>query len=129
MESVYALPESLLEEYSWILYLCNLMPSIFMILMGANIYFPRKTTAKDLFKRSLTFIVIGFALNFFRFIIPTIITSIINGNADAIFGEYGTLYYTLTPDIYDFVGLAFIVFAIFKKLDMSRVWGLGAGGR
>ena len=118
-ESIDALPESILDGYSWILYLCNLMPSIFMILMGANMYFSRRSTAKDLFKRGLCFIGIGFALNFFRFIIPTIITSIINGEPSAIIGEYGTLYYTLTPDIYDFVGLAFICFAIFKKFDFS----------
>lgn len=118
-ESINALPESLLANYSWILKLCNLMPSVFMILMGANIYFSRKSTAKDLLKRGLTFIVIGLGLNFFRFILPSIITSLINGDFDAVFGEYGSLYYTLSPDIYDFVGIAFIVFAAFKAMKFS----------
>lgn len=118
-ESIDALPESLLNGYTWILYLCNLMPSVFMILMGANMYFSRKSTAGDLFKRGLTFLGIGVALNFFRFIIPSIITSIINGDAEAVIGEYGSLYYTLTPDIYDFVGLAFLAFAVFKKFNFS----------
>lgn len=118
-ESIYGLPETLVENYKWILYLCNLMPSVFMILMGANIFFSRKSTAKDLFKRGISFVGIGLALNFLRFIIPSIITSIVNGNIDGIFGEYGSIYYTLTPDIYDFVGLAFIVFAIFKYFNFS----------
>lgn len=118
-ESIDALPDSILSGYHWILYLCNLMPSIFMILMGANMYFSRKSTAKDMLKRGVTFMGIGVALNFFRFIIPSIITSIINGDPEAVIGEYGSIYYTLTPDIYDFVGLAFIAFAIFKKFNFS----------
>lgn len=118
-ESIDGLPEDMISGYKWILYLCNLMPSIFMILMGANMYFSRKSTAADLIKRGFKFLLIGVALNFFRFIIPSIITSIINGDAEAIIGEEGTLYYTLTPDIYDFVGLAFIAFGIFKKFNFS----------
>lgn len=118
---IKALPENLVSNYSWILNLGCLVPSIFMILMGANIHLSRKSTAENLFKRGIILLVMGVALNFFRIIFPFIIVSIIHGNLKEIIGESSSLYFTLTSDIYDFAGLAFIVFAFFKKFDFSRL--------
>jgi len=118
-ETIDAFSENFSKSYHWVLYLCTLMPSVFMLLMGANVRFSRRTTPEFLIHRGIYLLIVGVLLNIFRFVIPSIIIAIIARDADGIIGEKGTLYYTLTPDIYDFAGLAFILLGLLKKLNTS----------
>jgi len=118
-ELIEALEEDIVEKYDWILYLCTLMPSVFMLLMGANVRFSRRTTPDFLIKRGCHLLIAGVMLNVYRFIIPSIIGTIFTGETEDFYGEYGTLYFTLTPDIYDFAGLAFILLGFLTKYKIS----------
>lgn len=116
MESIDQITESFVTGNEWILKLCTLMPSVFMICLGANIVFSRKSTAQQLFKRGIHFIIFGVVLNFMRFGIPSLLY--LPWTAGPLLE---CIYYTLTPDIYDFVGMAFLFFALFKKLKLSSL--------
>ena len=119
MESIDSLPESIVTNNEWILTLCTLMPSIFMIFLGANIVFSSRTTAKSLFVRGWKMLGVGLLLDVVRFGIPITSYCIVNQDWTDFFDEF--LYYTAVSDIYDFVGLAFLAFALFKKLDLSKM--------
>jgi len=120
MELLDALEFSLIKDYKWTLYLCTLMPSVFMLLMGANACFSSRTTPDLLIKRGCHLLVAGVLLNVYRFVIPSLIGTIFTGETEDTFGEYGSLYYVCTPDIYDFAGVAFILLGLLRKYNCSK---------
>eukprot|EP00833_Pecoramyces_ruminatium_P007924 jgi/Orpsp1_1/1181956/evm.model.c7180000079253.2 len=120
-KGINAFSEEFVKTYSWILKLCTLMPSVFMLLMGANVHFSKRTTPEYLMKRGKYLLYAGVLLNVIRYIIPSIIVAIFKRDATGIIGDKGSLYYTLTPDIYDFAGLALILLGVLKKYNYSSL--------
>lgn len=112
-----ALSDSLVNSGKILLYLCALGPSIFMILLGANIVFSRNSTPKKLFKRGVLLIGLFFIHNIIRYIIPVSLFTLATGEnlmMDGIIGFF-------TSDILFFAGIAFMFFALMKKCNFSSL--------
>lgn len=91
---------------------------MFMFCMGATVHFSRSNAPADLARRGLKLLLVGFILNICRFLIPDLIGWAITGNAEQFlvplpFGLFG-------DDILQFAGLAFLCFALFKKLNTPK---------
>ena len=112
-----ALPGAVSDGCIWIMIFGNTAP-IFMLCLGTNLAFSRHTTAEDLLRRGFQFLCWGLLLNLARFIFPSALTSLYLHSPALL---YESFYYTLAPDIYDFAGLAFLVFALFRKLNFSTL--------
>ena len=115
MELIGTLSAEALSSCKWVLTLCVYAPSVFMICFGANLFFAREKTPAEYAKRGLKFLLIGVGLNVVRFLIPSMI-SLAMGKADRVLVAVNNI---LGCDIYDFVGLFLLVFALFKKLRLS----------
>ena len=115
MSLLDALPDAVLDGCSWVMVLCVLAP-VFMLCLGTNLAFSRHTSAEDLLRRGLQLLCWGLLLNLVRFIFPAALTSLFLHSPALLFDS---LYYTITPDIYDFAGLAFLAFALFRRLNLS----------
>lgn len=72
----FASPQ-LVQSVEWIVYTCDFTPCIFMIVMGMNIRFIRKSELepKPYFKRGLYLLLMANLLNIVRYVIPAIGTS------------------------------------------------------
>ena len=99
---------------------------VFMICMGIGMGFSRNNAPKDLFKRGLSLLWVGLILNVCRFVIPDLIKYAGTGNSAYL---YDTIQ-MFSVDILQFAGLAFLFFALAKKLKLNNivlvVVGLGA---
>ncbi len=115
LECVEMLSEQALNSCSWALTLCIYAPSIIMICFGANLYFAKEKTSVEYAKRGIKFLLIGLGLNVLRFILPSLVC-VYMGKPER-FAE--VVSFSLSSDIYDFVGVFLLVFALFKKLKMS----------
>lgn len=115
MELIGTLSEQALSSCKWVLTLCVYAPSVFMICFGANLFFAREKTPAEYAKRGLKFLLIGAGLNVIRFLIPSFI-SLAMGKPERVLEAVNNI---LGCDIYDFVGLFLLVFALFKKLRLS----------
>lgn len=93
-----------------------LAPSVFMILLGMNIAFSGEKTPAQYFKKGLFFYVLELALNVVRFMIPTIAYAIATKDLP-FFLDY--LKFMFISDIYAFVGLFFMLYALLKKLKLD----------
>ena len=105
--------EGVLKLESAILALCILGPSIFMICMGFSMGGARNAP-KSLVKQGLRFLVIGAVLNILRWLIPGLIYGALTG--DPLIDDIG---YCLVSDIYYFVGLFYIFYALIRKLNIK----------
>ena len=112
MEGGYASPE-LMKFGTMIIGLCAFGPSVFMMCMGFGIG-GGKTSADGIRKNGIQFLLIGAILNILRWFIPgliqklTIHTKLIED-----------IQFCLQSDIYYFVGLFFIFYSYFKKINIT----------
>ena len=115
MELIGTLSAEALSSCKWVLTLCLYAPSVFMICFGANLFFAREKTPAEYAKRGLKFLLIGVGLNVMRFVLPSLI-SLAMGKKGWVLNAVNNV---LASDIYDFVGVFLLVFALFKKLKLS----------
>lgn len=89
---------------------------VFMVCMGVGIAYSKNSNPFTLFKRGLKILFLGYVLNFFRAGIIVLI-----GNAINIPFSIGKPFFEsmMLVDIMQFAGLALMVFALFKKLNLS----------
>ncbi|HCS67317.1 MAG TPA: hypothetical protein DIW34_03685 [Oribacterium sp.] len=85
---------------------------VFMVCMGIGMRYGRKTSAKDFAKRGIELLVIGLMLNVFRYVLPLLIGYALSG--ETLF--LNTFTFLFGVDILEFAGLAFLFFALAKKL-------------
>lgn len=109
-------PAGFAEGHLYLYILSALGAPLFMACMGANMVFTRHATPRELARRGVVLLIMGALLNLFRFGLPDMLF-------DTISGDYSTIdlwtYELAGCDIYDFSGLCFLAFALFKKLDLS----------
>lgn len=101
-------------------YSCILGPSVFMISLGMNLVFSRNTTSKQLIERGIKTILMFYALNLVRFIIPSFIAYVC-GDTGAL---SSALKGSLCADILFFAGGAFVFFGLIKKFKVSSFYAL-----
>lgn len=85
---------------------------VFMVCMGIGMRYGRKTSSKDFARRGIGLLLIGLILNIFRYVLPML-------TAYAFSGEklyLNTFTFLFGVDILEFAGLAFLFFALAKKL-------------
>ena len=113
------------DAHVFLLALSALGAPLFMACMGANMVFTRHATPRELARRGVMLLVMGVLLNVARFGLPDLIFGSISGQHLAL--EWWPLE-VAGCDIYDFAGLCFLAFALFKKLDLkpSQILGVAA---
>ena len=118
LEETGRIEEGALSGNSWVVYFCIIGPTFFMIMMGAGLTFTRKSKAADWARNGLKFLMLGVVLNLIRFGIPTLIVTLAGrATPDSDFAYLG--YMILCSDIFEFVGLAMLVMALMKKLELK----------
>lgn len=91
-------------------------PSVFLFLLGMNLVFAKPLTAKEHFKRGIHFLILFLAINFFRYSFFMIVLGILSGEQQFI---YKGIIWFVGSDIYGFIGLFLIVYALFTKLKLK----------
>lgn len=96
---------------------------VFMFLLGCGIVFSKKNDAKTLTKRGIGIFISGYALNFFRAVLPTIIGElVITPNPKSLSEIMPELYIAFfNVDILQFAGLAFLFFALLKIVRINDI--------
>ena len=89
----------------------------FMFAMGVGMAYSRKNTPADQIRRGIILLILAYVLNIARAGIFYLIYDIISGSGISNI----TIQDFLFPDIFHFVGLAFIVTGIFKKLKLKEI--------
>jgi len=94
---------------------------MFMILMGMNMIFTRKSTAKDFLKRGIMLLFVEIGFNLIRYIIPGLIGTYISGaaNKTGVTILFWMDYGLINSDIFALAGFSFILVALFKKLKLK----------
>lgn len=90
---------------------------IFMICMGIGIVYSKHSTPKQMMHRGLSLLEIGLLLNVFRFVIPDILLYCITKDTAYL----AATFEIFSVDILQFAGLAFLFFALMKKLKTKKV--------
>lgn len=85
---------------------------VFMVAMGIGMAYSTHTTPKQLMRRGVTLLVIGFLLNIFRFSLPSVVGAV--GQSEAIDWQ-DILIWQISVDILQFAGLAFLYFGLVKQ--------------
>lgn len=85
---------------------------VFMVCMGIGMRYGRKTSAKDFAKRGVGLLLTGLILNVFRYVLPMLIAYALSGEKLYL----NTFTFLFGVDILEFAGLAFLFFAMAKKL-------------
>lgn len=106
-----------LEAHIFLLALSALGAPLFMACMGANMVFTRHATPAELAKRGVELLIMGMLLNVARFGLPDALFGSLPGGTHSV-GQWW-LYELAGSDIYDFAGLCFLCFALFRKLGMG----------
>ena len=119
---VHLLEEGIYDNYvssevykleAFIVALCIVGPSIFMMCMGFGMGGARNTP-KSLVKQGLRFLSLGAILNLVRWILPSILVLIVRGEPMT-----EDIYEFFVSDIYYFVGIFCLFFALMRKLKLS----------
>lgn len=105
--------EGVMRLETAIVALCILGPSIFMMCMGFNLG-GAPTRPHVLFKQGMQFLALGMILNLLRWFLPGFIYWGLFG--DPLVDDIG---YCLVSDIYFFVGLFHIFYALLRKLKVN----------
>ena len=92
-------------------------PTRFMIVMGIGLAYTRHGTPKEVFHRGIKLGIIGFILNIFRYLIPSLIGYGITGDSAKYLKELPYLFFG--NDILQFVPLAMILMALLLYLKLS----------
>ena len=85
---------------------------VFMVCMGIGMRYGRKTAAKDFVKRGIGLLLTGLILNIFRYVLPMLTVYALSGEKLYL----NTFTFLFGVDILEFAGLAFLFFALAKKL-------------
>lgn len=109
------LPSGFVDAHIYLLVLAPLGAALFMACMGANMVFTHRSSPRDFAGRGVRLLIMGMLLNLVRFALPDIIFGHLPGGTYT--GEWPLL--ALSSDIYDFSGGCFIVFALFRKFNLS----------
>lgn len=102
-------------------------PTRFMIVMGIGLAYTRHGTPKEVFKRGVKIWIIGFLLNVFRYLIPSLIGYGISSDADKYITPLPYLFFG--NDILQFAALAMMVMALllYLKLTPGKIMAVALG--
>ena len=92
---------------------------VFMFAMGIGMIFTRHDSPEQFIRRGIRLFIAGYVLNFFRFIIPTIIDNISGAEH---FSMAVILALFLNVDIFQFAGLSFVLMGLLKKARIRPLW-------
>jgi len=99
---------------------------VFMFLLGVGIIYSRKSDLKSFLKRGLLLIVAGYLLNLLRGTLPNLMQWMVLGEEQYFTKALNELMYV---DIFQFSGLAMILFGIIKKFKphvlVVALFGIG----
>ena len=119
---VHLLEEGIFNNYvsegvhkleAFIVALCIVGPSIFMMCMGFGIGGTRNTP-RGIMKQGLRFLAIGAILNLVRWILPGLLLFLIHGISMS-----EDIFYFFASDIYYFVGIFYLFYALMLKLKLT----------
>ena len=120
---VHLLEEGIFNDYvsenvykleAFIVALCIVGPSIFMMCMGFGIGGTRRNTPGSTMKQGLRFLAIGAILNLLRFILPGLVLFFIHGISMS-----EDIFFFFASDIYYFVGFFYLFYALMLKLKLN----------
>jgi len=98
-------------------FIYQIVPGVFMFCMGAGLVLTKKQTPKALAFRGLKLLLIGLILNIVRGFVYIILGVL----ADPSF--YIQFWYWIWgSDILFFAGMYFLIFALFRKLNLGDIW-------
>ena len=119
---VHLLEEGIFNNYvsenvhqleAFIVALCIVGPSIFMMCMGFGIGGTRNTP-KGIMKQGFRFLAIGVILNLIRWILPGLVLFLVHGTSMS-----EDIFYFFASDIYYFVGIFYLFYALMLKLKLD----------
>ena len=91
--------------------------AVFMFCMGVGMVYTRHSAPALLARRGVKLLIIGYGLNLYRAIVEVLGYFIGTSDAGELLGDFITSL--LIVDILQFAGLAFLFFALIKRLDLS----------
>lgn len=120
----YSSPEVKHSSFGWLTQFLGGPPAapVFMALMGVSFYYSRNTDFGAGVKRGFKIILLGYLLNFLRGIVPVFVVSKVAPSMAAGIPP-AVMNYTdafLEIDILQFAGLALIVMAVIRKLQINK---------
>ena len=119
---VHLLEEGIFNDYvsenvykleAFIVALCIVGPSIFMMCMGFGMGGARNTP-KSMMKQGFRFLALGAILNLVRWILPGLLLFFIHGSSMS-----EDIFYFFASDIYYFVGIFCLFYALMLKLKLA----------
>ena len=119
---VHLLEEGIFNNYvsenvhkleAFIVALCIVGPSIFMMCMGFGIGGTRNTP-RIIMKQGFRFLAIGAILNLIRWVLPGLLLFFIHGTSMS-----EDIFYFFASDIYYFVGIFYLFYALMLKLKLT----------
>ena len=119
---VHLLEEGIFNNYvsenvhkleAFIVALCIVGPSIFMMCMGFGIGGTRNTP-RIIMKQGFRFLALGAILNLIRWILPGLLLFFIHGTSMS-----EDIFYFFASDIYYFVGIFYLFYALMLKLKLT----------
>ena len=119
---VHLLEEGIFNNYvsenvhkleAFIVALCIVGPSIFMMCMGFGIGGTRNTP-RGIMKQGFRFLAIGAILNLIRWILPGLLLFLVHGISMS-----EDIFYFFASDIYYFVGIFYLFYALMLKLKLT----------
>lgn len=122
---VHLLEEGIFDNYvsesvrhleAFIVALCIVGPSIFMMCMGFSMGGLRNTY-KSTLRQGLRFLMLGALLNLIRWILPGLLLYAVRGDS-----MVDDICYFLSSDIYYFVGIFLVFYALMLKLKLKTSW-------
>ena len=91
---------------------------MFMFCMGVTFHFSKDRSAAYIAKRGLFLLVLGFALNICRYLIPFVIGHAITGDKEQFLKPIP--YLLFGNDIFQFAGISMFLIALMLKLKLSK---------
>mgnify|MGYP003305782692 FL=1 len=119
---VHLLEEGIFNDYvsenvhkleAFIVALCIVGPSIFMMCMGFGIGGTRNTP-RGIMKQGFRFLALGAILNLIRWVLPGLLLFLVHGIPMS-----EDIFYFFASDIYYFVGIFYLFYALMLKLKLS----------
>lgn len=103
-------------SFSFFLLGTFLVAPVFLFLMGVNVITSRHNKPKQLFKKGLFLIILGYLLSFLRFFLPLVIADNFGliANFEDIIYKFEPIYYLLEVDIFQVAGLSLWVIAFLR---------------
>lgn len=92
---------------------------MYMFVMGIGMYYTKRHSPEEHFRRGVKLFLLAYVLNIFRFLIPYAAGYAITGDY-AVYME-PLMYKVLGNDILTFAGLSMMVMAVFIKLRFSNI--------